>query len=204
MITFKNGKKLEFVGRKVSYERGKPIDKEAANDAFKKCKKEILDVFFVENGFYKWKTTQYVRLDAAGLLEYVELQKSRFDYTGFYVNFRVVPLWLPMKHLETDVGVGERLHNGYQDWCYANYEVAKVNFEDIREGARTCLLPWFEEFCDEENFREMLLENKGWPSWPGIRERWCRALKQSEEEKKAIILENIEKFKLPKKLAQGL
>lgn len=40
---------------------------------------------------------------------------------------------------------------------------------------------------------------------PGYRnEEWQMALELGEEEKKAAILENIEEWKLPKKLAQGV
>lgn len=68
---------------------------------------------------------------------------------------------------------------------------------------KTCLLPWLDEFCDGENFREMLLEDKD-KERPFYPNGWLEALDCSEEERKAVILENIEKFKLPKKLTKGI
>ncbi len=205
-VGLKVGTEIEFVGHDSSWERGKPLDKQEANEAFKKCKKEILDVFFAENGFFKYKTTAYVRLSKSGLLQNVNLQKSQFDYERFYVNYEVLPLYLPMKYLE--MGLDHRLNNyvrGFgDDWHYRNYEVARINFEDLREAVKICLLPWFEKSCDGENFRQMLMEDKDkkWPGYPN--ERWRKALERSEEERKAVILENIEKFKLPKRLVKGI
>lgn len=174
-----------------------PIDKEAVNDAFKKCKKEILDVFLAENGFYKWRATKYVRLNAEGLLQMIELQKDRFDPVGFYVNYEVLPLYVPNIHLRSG-------KEGYlEEWYYADYEMAKISFENIRDAIKIGLLPWFDEFCDDNTFRKMLMRDKD-KKGPGYRnEDWRMALERSEEERKAVILENIEKWKLPKKLAQG-
>ena len=89
-------------------------------------------------------------------------------------------------------------------WVYEDYETAKISFENIRDGIKIYLLPWFDEFCAEENFRKMLMEDKD-KKGPGYRnEEWRMAQELSEEEKKAAILENIEEWKLPKKLAQGV
>lgn len=106
-IRFKGGENFVFRGCEESYHSNKPIDKEAANEAFKKCKKEILDAFFAENRFYKWKTAAYVRLDATGLLQMVELQKSRFDSIAFCVDFSVQPLYVP--HTRYLRGISDRL-----------------------------------------------------------------------------------------------
>ena len=192
---FKGGE--DFVFRGCEFKSDKPFNKEAANDAFKKCKKEILDVFLAENGFYKWKTAMYVRLDETGLLQVVELEKSRFDSIAFWVTFRVQPLYIP--NLDRIWGINDRLGyciygRGDIRWYYADYETAKTSFENIRDGIKIYLLPWFDEFCAEENFRKRLME-KG-PS------KWLKALERSEEERKAAMLDNIERLKLPKKLAQ--
>ena len=206
-IEFKDGKDFVFRGCKSSYKSSKPVDKEAANDAFKKCKKEILDVFLTENGFCKWKSAAYVRLDATGLLQMVELQKSRFDSIAFCVNFSVQPLYVP--HTRYLRGIDGRLGSyiqGWGDpwWVYEDYETAKISFENIRDGIKIYLLPWFDEFCAEETFKKMLMEDKD-KKGPGYRnEEWRMAQELSEEEKKAAILENIEEWKLPKKLAQGV
>ena len=198
-IYMKNGEEIKFYGRKLPARRGR-IDKEEANSAFKKYKKEILDVFFAENGFYKHKTTAYVRLSEVGVLQNVNLQKSQFDGGLFYVNYEVVPLYRPVKGRGFMTGLDSRLDKYDQDWRYDDYEIAQITFEDLREALQTCMLPWFDEFCDEENYREMLLKDQG--------KNWCRgwleALERSEEERKATMLENIEKFKLPKKLAQSI
>ena len=49
-------------------------------------------------------------------------------------------------------------------WVYADYEIAKESFENIRDGIKIYLLPWFDEFCAEENFRKMLVE-EGLDTW---------------------------------------
>lgn len=187
-IYMKDGEEIKFYGRQLPPKRGR-IDKEEANSAFKKYKKEILDVFFAENGFYKWKSAAYVRLDATGLLQMVELQKSRFDSIAFCVNFSVQPLYVP--HTQYLRGISERLGSGIQGWgdpwwVYADYEIAKESFENIRDGIKTYLLPWFDEFCAEETFRKMLMDDKD-KEWPGYRnEEWRMALELGEEEKRRL------------------
>ena len=46
------------------------INTEEADLAFKRYKKEIIDSLLLSNGFYKYKTNAYVRLNSIGLLEY--------------------------------------------------------------------------------------------------------------------------------------
>lgn len=52
------------------------VNKEEADLAFKQYKKEIIDSLLLSNGFYKYKTNAYVRLNGIGLLEYIDLQKK--------------------------------------------------------------------------------------------------------------------------------
>lgn len=69
--------KFSFVGNRFhirSDEELSLIDKEEADNAFKKYKKEIIDPLLLDNGFCKWKTNAYVRLNKIGVLEYIDLQ----------------------------------------------------------------------------------------------------------------------------------
>lgn len=188
---------------------GIPLDKAAANEAFKKCKKEILDVFFVENGFSKWKNTAYVRLRASGLAEIVDLQKHRFNNDAFFVNYGVCPLYVPnLRLFGTEAGVsiggrlGEQLESGGGEWVYRDYETAKISFENIRDMVKLFLLPALDEFCVEENYLEQLMADKN-KKWPGYRnDKWVKALEV--EDRKAVILENIKNLKLPGRIVKGV
>lgn len=184
------------------------IDTEVAGAAYKRCKKEILDVFFAENGFTKWKTTAYVRLSTSGLLQEVNLQKTQFGGKYFTVNFSVEPLCLPRR---LGIGVGAEARRlgcffkgqgGDFWWTYGDYENTKVSFENIRDAARLFLLPWFDEFCAEENYIKMLLGDMD-----GEKQNYQNIMRMKaleSEDRQAVILENIERLKLPKKIVQGV
>ncbi len=49
------------------------INIQEADESFKKCKKDMLDVFMKEHDFIKYKTNAYIRLNSMGLLEYTPL-----------------------------------------------------------------------------------------------------------------------------------
>lgn len=187
---------------------GKPLDKAAANEAFKKYKKEILDVFFAENGFSKWKSASYIRLRASGLAEMVELQKFRFTGDTFCVNYGVCPLYVPdLKYCSCCVGssIGDRLgcqiRPGGGAWVYQTDETAKISFENVRDMVRLFLLPAFDEFCVEENYLSQLMADKGKKGVGYRNDLWVKALEV--EDRRAVILENIERLKLPRRIIKG-
>lgn len=187
---------------------GKPLDKAAADEALKKYKKEILDVFFAENGFSKWKSASYIRLKAWGLAEMVELQKFRFTGDTFCVNYGVCPLYVPdLRYCSCCVGcsIGDRLgcqiRPGGGAWVYRTDETAKISFENVRDMVRLFLLPAFDEFCVEENYLNQLMADKGKKGVGYRNDLWVKALEV--EDRRAVILENIERLKLPRRIIKG-
>ncbi len=176
------------------------IDKEAADRAFKKYKKEILDEFLIKQGFLKWKTGAYVRLNQIGLLEYMDLQKERYGSKTFCVNFAIMPLYCPMDYIV--MGLGHRLGGLISGkdfwWDFANDSCAKESFQNIVEAITIYLLPWFEQFHVEENYRKRLAddESKKFIGYPN--QDWREAL--DHPDKASVIQENIDRLKLPKKL----
>lgn len=49
------------------------VDKQVADEAFKKYKKDILDSYLISKGFIKYKSNSYVRKNKIDVLEYVDL-----------------------------------------------------------------------------------------------------------------------------------
>ncbi|MBQ8435182.1 MAG: hypothetical protein IJX24_04140, partial [Oscillospiraceae bacterium] len=93
--------KFKFYGNGNWYRTEKQlaeIDKKEADSAYRKCKKEILDPFMKSKGFIKWGTTSYVKLNEAGIIENVFLQKERYGCKTFTVNLEFAPLYIPYEH----------------------------------------------------------------------------------------------------------
>ena len=176
------------------------LDREQADNAFKKYKKEVLDVIMAEHGFLKWKTKAYVRLNPIGLLEYMDLQKERYGSKTFCVNFAVMPLYAPLDYI--DMGLGNRLGHYISGkdfwWDYVDDETAKASFVNVAEAVKLYLLPWLEHFSDEENYRQRLLQDqsKSFIGYPN--QAWLEAL--DSQEKEAVMEENISRLKLPGKI----
>lgn len=176
------------------------IDKKAADNAFMKYKKEILDTFLLDKGFLKWKTNAYVRLNSIGLLEYIELQKERYGSKTFCVNFCIMPLYCQQEYLV--IGLGERLGSYISGkdfwWDYATEEIAKNSFENVMEAMRLYLLPWFQDLSTEKGYRKRLINdsNKKFIGYPNA--KWLTALETVD--KGCLIEKSIQRLKLPKKL----
>lgn len=83
------------------------INTQEADEAFQKCKKELLDVYMKEKGFARYKTTGYVRLNQIGLIEYIKLQKEAYGSKTFTLNISLMPIYVPHDYLTT--GFGKRI-----------------------------------------------------------------------------------------------
>ncbi len=101
------------------------INKEEADLAFKRCKKEMIDKLLLGNGFCRYKTKAYVRLNSIGLLEYIDLQKERYGSKTFCVNFAVMPLYCENKYIVTSLGdrLGTYLSGNDIWWDYASEDI---------------------------------------------------------------------------------
>lgn len=179
------------------------IDKEAADNAFKKYKKEILDLFLIQCGFLKYKTNAYVRLNKIGLLEYIDIQKERYGSKTFCINFAIMPLYCPLDYIV--IGLGDRLGKYITGkdfwWDYADDDAAKKSFQNVEDAIKYYLLPWFESFSDENNYKQKLLDDSG--KFNGYPNRiWLDALNNTNKE--LIIQENINRLKLPKKINKNM
>ncbi len=197
--------KFTFIGNRGAIrldEEMALIDKTEADNAFKKCKKEIVDELLLHNGFCKWKTNAYVRLNGIDLLEFIDLQKEQHGSKTFCVNFAVMPLYCGESFM--CIGLGSRLGSyitgGREDvwWDYGCERIAEKSFQNVAEAITQFVFPWFQELASEEAYRKRLIKDKskkfaGYPA-----EKWLAAMQI--ENKEQLIQDAIEQLKLPKKL----
>lgn len=194
-------KKFKFVGNGNhlrTHDEMLLINKKAADNAFSKYKKEILDVFMCKNYFAKYKINSYVRMSDIGLLEYINLQKERYGSKTFCVNFAVMPLYYPMEYI--NLGLGNRLGSfidGTRDfwWDYSDEKLAKLSFENVQKAIQQYLFPWFDNLRNEKNYR-IKLENdcrENFVGYPCL--DWKNAIESND--KSSVIVENCKMLKLP-------
>lgn len=171
------------------------IDKEEADKAFKRYKKEIIDSMLLNNGFFKWKSNAYVRLNEIGLLEYINLQKERYGSKTFCVNFAVMPLYCGESYMVTDLGnrLGVYIYGKDIWWDYGNENIAKASFENVSEAIIKFVFPWFLEMSSEEIYKKRLKKEKS-----KIVNEWLAAFEI--EDKEPLIEDSIIQLKLPKKI----
>ncbi|MBQ7942795.1 MAG: DUF4304 domain-containing protein [Lachnospiraceae bacterium] len=140
----------------------KAMNAEEADAAFKKYKKEILDVYMKEQGFDKYKTSSYVRLNKIGLIEYINLQKEQHGSRTFTVNIALFPLYAP--HLFITIGFGDRIGHFVDDndfwWDYKDMDTARKSFGNVVCALNEYVLPWFEKHNDETLYEEELRNEK--------------------------------------------
>lgn len=173
------------------------VDKEESDSAFKRYKKEIIDSFLLSNGFYKYKTNSYVRLNSIGLLEYIDLQKERYGSKTFCVNFAAMPLYCESEYIVISFGhrLGTYISGKDVWWDYASEDIAKESFDNVKVAIEKYVLPWFAEVSTEEGYRTKLqnIHNKK------LAEKWIDAIDRISN-KDVLIKQSIEKLKLPKKM----
>ena len=174
----------------------------AVSDDVLRCKNQKQ----AEKGFVKYKANAYVRKNKIDVLEYIDLQKERYGSKTFTVNYALMPLYVPHDYLVT--GFGDRLGRLICDtdiwWDYANEAISQISFQNVIDAIEQFVLPWFEKYENEETLKKKLLEDKKKSEQtvrgiPYKNAEWLSALEERGD-RTEIILENIEKMKLPKKI----
>ncbi|MCH5267870.1 MAG: DUF4304 domain-containing protein [Lachnospiraceae bacterium] len=206
------------------------LNTEKADGAYKKYKKEIMDSYLKQAGFLKWKSESYVRLNDIGLLEYIGLQKERHGGRTFTVNFAVMPLYMPLQWEETNFGTRLGLYISKKDfwWDYKDDKTARKSFENVRDAIELYLIPWFEKYSDEVEYRQTLTDavngnqsdyltatSRYYEKWlaylhakNGNKEEVAKIFSLNEMDEKIfleggvekIVSENMDRLKLPKGL----
>lgn len=195
-----NTKEFLFVGNRQHIRTEEEllcVDKEEADLAFKRYKKEIVDDLLLNNGFYKYKINAYVRLNSIGLLEYIDLQKERYGSKTFCVNFAVMPLYCESKYIV--ISFGNRLGTYISEkdvwWDYASENIAKKSFVNVSTAIEKYVFPWFKQVSTEEGYKAELLNmhNKK------LAKEWIDAM-ENIENKDRLIQQSMIELKLPKKM----
>lgn len=182
------------------------IDKQVADQAFKKYKKDILDSYLLSKGFIKYKSNSYVRKNEIDVLEYVDLQKERYGSKTFTVNYAIMPLYVPHQYIVTGFGgrIGTMICNKDVWWDYADDSIAQMSFQNVADAIEQFLIPWFDEYVSEDILLKKLLDDKKKSEQTGRgipykNEEWICALEDNGVRAK-IISDNIETLKLPQKI----
>lgn len=138
------------------------LNKEEADQAFKKYKREILDSYLTDKGFKKYKTNAYVRLNPNRLVEYIDLQKEPRGSRTFTLNIALFPLYAPQDFMT--IGFGDRMGciiSGKDFWWdFKDDETTKISFENVKDGLEQFVMPWFEHYCYEKNYESDLMNHK--------------------------------------------
>ncbi len=105
-------------------------------------------------------------------------------------------------------GFGSRLGKLICDkdiwWDYANETIAQVSFQNVANAIERFVMPWFDKYATEDVLMKKLMEDKKKSEQTGRgipykNAEWLNALEERGD-RTEIILENIEKLKLPKKI----
>lgn len=202
MITGFSGKEeFEFVGNRPHLRTDEEmllVNKEVADQAFKKYKKKILDERLLDRGFFRYKTNAYVRRNPIGLLEYIDLQKERYGSKTFCVNFAAMPLYCDCSYIVMSFGsrLGAYISGKDVWWDYCDGCAAEESFENVAEAIEKFVFPWFDEISSEEGYRKKLEEFQ--KRIPKRGEEWLDALLTADKE--SLIQQSICQLKLPKRL----
>lgn len=148
---------------------GRPLDElekintQESDEAFKKYKKELLDVFMKDNAFIKYKTNAYIRINSLGLIEYINLQKEAHGSRTFTLNVCLLPIYVP--HDVFTIGFGNRIGILINEkdfwWDYKDLQTANKSFENIIEAIKLFIFPWFNQYDDEDKYQKDLFDEVG-------------------------------------------
>lgn len=177
------------------------IDKKAADAAFKRYKKEIIDPCMNAQGFLKYKSTAYVRKNKIDLLEYIDLQKEHYGSKTFTVNLAVMPLYIPHEYIV--FGFSRRLgglicHHDIW-WDFAEDAICKKSMDNVKTAIELFAMPWFHELSDEDYVMMQLLKQRQLSKISPRNQEWLSVMGERST-RTAVIQENIGKLKLPKRL----
>lgn len=177
------------------------IDKKAADEAFRKYKKEIIDLYMKSNGFLKYKGSAYVRKNAIDLLEYLDFQKERYGSKTFTVNIAVLPLYVPHDYIS--FGFSDRLGCLICDkdiwWDYSDASICEKSMHNVKNAIELFAIPWFDKMANEDYVREKLIKQKESSRISKSNLEWLEYM-EYKGNRITIIRENMEKLKLPKRL----
>lgn len=177
------------------------INKREADSAFERYSKEILGTYLEQRGFLKWKTNAYVRRNQIDLLEYIDIQKERHGSKTFTVNVAIMPLYVPVKWMNTGFGdrLGEYIAGKDIWWDFADEKIAKISFLNVTDAVEKFVMPWFQKYNVESNYRKQLKKDSK-KSFCGYDSKlWLEALDECNN-RENVVLENIKALKLSKKL----
>ena len=103
------------------------------------------------------------------------------------MNYAMLPLYVPHDFLCIGFGgrIGELICGKDTQWNYADGDIAQVSFQNVTEAIDRFILPWFEQYADEEKLRKKLLEDKKRIEITGIgtgyaNQEWILALERCE------------------------
>jgi len=177
------------------------IDKKVANEAFKNNKR-TLDDYLRGKGFFKYKTRSYVRLNKIRVLECIELQKELYGTKTFTVNIIWMPLYVHHDYMARNITyrLGTIICGHDVWWDYANDSVAHDSFLNVLDAIDQFVIPRFEEYADIEKLKEYINNLK---SLSVNNREWLKEI-DLYDCNDDIVCENIDKFKLPKRLMNNL
>ncbi|KIR03882.1 hypothetical protein P261_02697 [Lachnospiraceae bacterium TWA4] len=137
------------------------------NQLFQKYKQEILDSFMKKQGFVKYKTNSYIRLNEKFLVECICIKKSKIR--KFTLLISLAPLYVPNVCLPLAQGfdLGKVITNANEKekfksfwWDYREDKVAKESFENVVEVIEQFVLPWFSQYLSPKIYQEDLKNGK--------------------------------------------
>lgn len=192
-------KEFCFVGNRPmsrTLEEMQLVNKKEADLAFLQYKKEIIDTLLFDNGFLKYKTRAYVRINRIGLLEYIDLQKERYGSKTFCVNFSVIPLYCDCKCINSSIDYRLGMYISGKDvwWDYGSEVIAKGSMKNVSIAIEAFVLPWFEKVSTVEGYKAELLKICS----AERAEKWIDAMENIGNEE--LIQQSIEKLELPSKI----
>lgn len=183
------------------------IDKKAADASFKKHKKELIDPFMTAQGFHKYKTNAYVRVNKIDLLEYIDFQKEHYGSKTFTVNLAVMPLYTTLYAPQDVVAfyvsdrLGELICGRDIWWDFAEDAICAESLTNARDALAQFAVPWFRKMANEHYVRLLLLKKKLTSKLSVYDEEWLHVI-QDRGNRTELIREHMEKLGLPKALIQ--
>ena len=175
------------------------VDKQSADSAFKKYKREIIDPYMKVQGFLKYKSNAYVRKNKIDLLEYIEFQKEHYGSKTCTVNLAVMPLYIPHEYIVFGFSkrLGELICHKDIWWDFADETICENSMDNIKDAIELFAMPWFHKMADEHYIVMQLIKQKLSSNVSDYDRQWLAAIGDRGKQT-ALMQENIDKLKLPK------
>ena len=157
------------------------IDPKEADDAFKFCKKTVLDPYMKANGFFKYKSSGYVRLNPIGLVEYVYIQRMPHGCKTCTMDIALIPLYVPRDFPILGFGgrIGWLMGMGDFWWDHRDIPCASKSFQNMTEALDTFAKPWFKRYEDEAVYLQDVENGLYLPGYSAEEYAFYAHLKQS-------------------------